>query len=518
MKARIDFKVFYKAKFGSDGLASESLNAIPQDTWNNFVAELPMPNLAVGLNLSKHRYLWPAYNYSASAEDSLLQNWRANAFSKYHFLVSLLDPAQEENCFFSEYHTWKEAIDQGVIADGKMIDVAKQHIGSYITPKYLEKFSHCPSFYEFSSIGTNFIKPKVVSVYGVGDININKLNEFITRLPSSKNEPEKFAKMLSDVNVIRKIPGLYDERIKGRILYHALNNFGLFKDKNLNNYPYCHYYFIAIFNDLIYPELLRKFFELSGLEYDKYNTQASNDIINLYYRGLSTFKVVLHEYLPLEKLIQLSDRWHLMRAAINSKKPEPVIRLQWHPLFSPQIVNQVTFTCLVTGAELRQEGEEMKNCAAGYDSYCLQGDDHIIRVETSSGERSTILLEEKNKKFDIIENLKRGKKTPCDEILIASQIFLEKLNNGEIILNDYRGKIDISADKLDDITEYYPYPLYCQSNQESIYKAYSKDRLPSILVAANYRQMIGNLSEKFDLAECIRDALPNLELKMVNRS
>lgn len=519
MRAKINFKSYYEVKFGSDRLSPEPLKAIPEFIWNGFIAELPLQNLVNGLNLSEHRYLWPAYTYSASTEDSLVQYWRANAFSKYHFLVSLLDSTQEENGFFSEYQVWKAAIDEGVIAKGGMINVAKQHVGSYVTPKYLEKFSHCPSFFEFSSIGAGFIVPKACSIYDSRDVNTNKLNEFITRLPSSKNEPENFAKMLSDVDVIRKIPtGANAEQLNGRILYHALNNFGLFKDKHLNNYSYCHYYFIAIFNDLIYPEVLRKFFELSNLEYEKYDTQANNDVLKLYYKALNTFKVVLHEHLPIDKLIQLSDRWHLMRAAINAKKPEPIIRLEWHPLFSAQTINQVTFTCIVTGAGLRKEGEEMQNCAGGYDCYCLLGDIHIIRVETSSGERATISLEEKNKKFTIIENLKRGKKTPCDEILEASQVFEEKLNKGEIILNKYRGKIELSAKRLDDITEYYPYPLYDHSSQESIYQAYSKTQLPSIMVAANYQQMVQKLSEKFDLTECIGDALPGLALRMVNLS
>lgn len=528
-----DWKKYSTTEYGTDPasyefmhitpgkFAPDLLYAIPQDTWDDFIAQLPFQNIVKGLNLSVHRHLWPAYNYSASTEDLKLQHWRTNAFSKYHFLVSLLDPVKEENCFYNGHINWKAAIDQGVIAKGKMIDEAKIRFGAYVTPTYLDKFSHYPALYDFTAIGEGFIEPKAKSIYGEGPIDTAKLNEFIAALPSSKKDPVKFENMISDANVIRSLGfNVLSERINGRILYHARNNFGLFKNKNLSRYSSCHYYCIGIFNDLVYPEILRNFFEISTLEYEKYNTKVTNDIISLYYAAQRTFEIILHEYLSIDKLIQLSDKWHLKRVVIDSNKPEAIIKLQWHPLFSPQTINQVTFTCIETEAELKKEGNEMHNCVGGFASFCLSGETHIIRANTPFGERSVVRLEINlsDKKFMIVENVKSGNKTPCEEILNASDLLLEKINNDNTILNWQRGKTDTSVQELDDISRYYPYPLYDQSSQEAVYQAYTKDVLPSFMLADNYPLMIEKLTGKFDLADCVRNKFPVDGMKLENRS
>jgi hypothetical protein len=492
------------------------LYAIPQVTWNDFIAQLPLQNIVIGLNLSVHRHLWPAYNYSASTEDFMLRNWRANAFNRYHFLVALLDPVNNENNFYGGNYIWKEIIDNGLVGKREMIDQAVKLYGSYVTPIYLDKFSHCPSFYHFTGIGDGFILPKSQSIYGDEIVNVDKLNEFIAALPSSKNDPLQFENMISDVDAINKINIVKnDMKIKSRVFYHTRNNFGLFKNKNFDNYAFCSDYFTAIFDDLIYPEILRAFAKPS-----------SNASLNLYYIALNRFTYVLHEYLPIDKLMSLAERWHKKRFFINARKPESTFLLEWHPLFNTQIINQVTFTCIVNEAGLKIEGEEMHHCVGGFSKLCLLGEIHIIKVQTVSGERSTLTLEAKKDtfkikdKFEIIENLTIFQKTPCDEIINASQVFLDKIRNDEIKVNPQRGQTKRSSEKLDDISTYYPYSLNDEDIQESVYQAYKPEQVLPFLMSGrdfNYKKMIAKLSEKFSIVDCIRDAIPDFDQKVSNR-
>lgn len=502
--------------------APDLLYAIPEANWNEFIGALPLQPIVKTLDLSVHRHLWPAYNYAASTEDETLQNWRASAFNQFHFLVSLLDPVNEKYCFYGPYQPWKDVIDQGVIARGEMLYEVQKHIGQYITLHFLNKFSHCPTIWDFKSVYQDFIMPKVQSVYDFVDENIldtAKLQEFMGIIPSSKTNPQAFQNMLSDVNSIKQLSRtMLSHRLNGRILYHARSEFGLFKNKHLNNYSYCQPYFTALFNDLIYPELVRHFFEISNFDYKTYDTNSNNAMLSLYYSARATFEVILHEHVSIDKLIQFSNKWHLKRVDINSKKPEALITLQWYPLFNPQVINQVTFICITTEAELKKEGAEMYNCLGGFAHVCLLGEEHIIKANTIHGERANIRVakEISTQEYRIVENLKYGKKTPCDEILEASQILEQCIKEGAIV-NKQLGKTNNSSDKLDDITTYYPYPLYEKYCQEAVYKAYRKEVLPSFMQANDYQLMITKLSEKFDLVASVKDVLSEYQPTNHNR-
>ena len=269
---------------------------------------------------------------------------------------------------------------------------------------------------------------------------------------------------------------------------------------------------------MIYPELVRHFFEISNLDYKTYDTNSNNAMLNLYYSARATFEVILHEHVSIDKLIQFSNKWHLKRVDINSKKPKALITLQWHPLFTPQVINQVTFVCIETEAELKKEGAEMYNCLGGFAHVCLLGEEHIIKANTIHGERANIRVakEISTQEYRIVENLKYGKKTPCNEILEASQILEQCIKEGAIV-NKQLGKTNNSSEKLDDITSYYPYPLYDNDCQEAVYKAYRKEVLPSFMQANDYQLMITKLSEKFNLIDCVKDVLSEYQPTNHNR-
>jgi hypothetical protein len=470
----------------SDGISPYTfsyagLYAIPHATWTDFLTRLPYPDVVEKINLSVHRHLFTAYNFAARASDPEIRHFRADACGKYHFLASCNDSA------------WMEMVDNGVIAKGKTVTEAL-HKYPYVTPLYLEKFSHCPSFDDFNEIGACLIYLRAKKIDGQFDES--KLNEFIAALPSSKKEPEKFSEMISDAHEVLRFAKLTNESLSpSRVFYHARNNFSHFKQIKIDH-DLLHDYYEAIYSDLIFPEIIRKFFEQAPKRINVSSClndpSFTNDLIT---ESRKKFIATITEYVNIEKLISLQNKWHQNITVINSKKPEAIIRLEWHPLFPEQMIDDVTFTCLTTEKQLRDEGSEMNHCVGGYANACMRGNSHIIKVKTTSGERSTIELRIVENKISLIQNWTNQNKKPCDKILNATDELLNGLTKNEISLNPERGKINI-FDPGNAVRSIYPYELTDQCTQELIYQAY-KDRkvLPSFMMANDYKTMI----EKNDL-------------------
>lgn len=178
----------------------DMLYAIPQVTWNNFIAKLPCQDIVKQLDLSTHRHLWKAYNYAASAESDNARHFRADALSKYHFLASFCNNSnhnRDNNSYNETTYTINGEkrhrfdlnldvknlfyqIDQGT----PPADILAYRL-PYLTPLFLNKFSHCSTWGDINSIGLNFILPMALNEDGK-TIDKIKLDEFIAALPSSK--------------------------------------------------------------------------------------------------------------------------------------------------------------------------------------------------------------------------------------------------------------------------------------------------------------------------------------------
>lgn len=505
------------------------LYAIPQEIWDNFVDYLPDQAIANKLNLSKHRHLWPGYNYAVCADNLETKYLRADAFNKYHFLVSLLNIKKNTFDMYSFNPNgrfndmWRNFIDTGVIAQGKTIEhiilTNEQRFLPYLTPIYLKKFSHCPSWLELDRLGRTLILPKsyepAVQHHPIReDFDRVKLNEFIATLPSSKKDPEKFEKMIEDSHEILKhfkFATFDDSLIKSRIFYHERRHFGNLKKISVKE-GFLQDYYAAIFTDLFFPEVVRQYFKLSEetLEEFHFNELTGYQFDHLIKDLLDTTKRLfvqfLTENLSIRQLISLQERWHRNMTVIESKKPlvPPTSIRKWHALFEPQCIGDVVFSCLTTEIDLKEEGLHMEHCVGGYATDCIMGNSHIISVKTPSGKRSTIQLDipknSEGNQVNIVQNRAERNKEPCHEIINATEIFLSRIRSHKIQLNPKRGGIGSSLPTYDTVTKIYPYYLDDQKSQELIYKAYNDSKvLPSMLTEKNYQGMM----EKIGMELCL---------------
>lgn len=428
------------------------LFAIPQSIWDEFISNLTYQDVVRNINLSLHRHLWQSYNYAASAGDNdQIRHFRSTAVNKYHFLISnysiygykndYLGNDSYTSSFYRDFNVCKlfDDIDQGK----SPTDILKYRL-PYLTPIFLNKFSQYPLWNDIHTIGYKFILPKVINTKN--EIDKKKLNEFISVLPCSKTSPRQFSEMISDS---RKISSLkyFENEIKSQFFYHARLNFGHFKMKPSDGNDLRDYFF-SLSNNLFFPELIRQLLTLPIQQFKNSRVKDGMDIVNGPFLGAASFKLInkisilLTESIYAERLMYLQERWHRNQTVINSKKPLPIFSNAWHALFSQEMIDEVSFICLTTEEELKQEGSMMNHCVGGYTPGCMKGCSHIIKIETLSGERSTLELSisQNNEQIDVVQNKGKNNSKPCAEIIAATQKLIIKLKQNQILLNDKRGK------------------------------------------------------------------------------
>lgn len=473
--ARSDFASYGIDTYNNEHFdAAKNLYAIPQLIWEAFIAELPDQDIVRRLNLSEHRHLWTAYSYVASASNEETRNYRIDACNRYHFYADQYHVSEDER--------YTKMVDNGAIANRK--SHSQTELPSYMTPLYLEKFSHCPSMKDLEYIGKKYITLKASN--NDDAINIDKKNEIIAALPSSKKEPEKFFEMLTADANIRAFYFMHDKS-RANVFYQARNNFGLFNQLIVkNSKTFINDYCRAIVAHLVFPEVMRRLMMSQAID-------TSNESIRFLTSDmLKLFTIPLTEHINFVKLNALQERWHRNITFINSKMPlSQLVTMEWYPLFPEQQINDVTFTCLTTRDQLLREGAALEHCVGGYGDRCLTGATHIIQVKTSSGERSTIELRVDGNKASVIQNFGNRNQKPCDEITNAANVLLSKINNNEIPLNESRGEIILPGMTTLSVHEVYPYPLADEAIQEEIYQAYKNAKvLPSFMMADDYKSMV----------------------------
>lgn len=514
------------------------LYAIPQETWNSFIEKLPRQDIVKALNLGEHRHLWDAYNYAASSKHA--SHLRADALGKYHFLTSLV--AKQNKYYPDGFHDrgwfWKSDIVEperegsygmlpsfeaqqhyvypmdinyrkvlGDIDAGKSPAEILTYRLPYLTPLFLNKFSHCPLWSDVRSVGLNFILPRVTSE---GKTDNQKLNEFIAALPSSKKNPLSFSYMINDSRKLNSKE--LGSTVASNFFYSTRNNSGFF-----NNFSNNHFtdYMDAIFADLVFPGLVRSLQHLTDKEKlsmgnpDKILSPSYN-LYHLVKRLRREMSNILPESVKPIALISLEEKWHRNINVINASKPQPIYGYEWHVLFQDQMINGVMFSCLAKESQLRQEGKEMGHCVGGYARRCMYDNAHIIKVSASSGERSTIELYADNhdKNIRIAQHYGKNNSTPCNEITHATAELMDRLKSRKIRLNSSRG---IVANKIPDdrlvAHQWYPYSFYDKEVQEKIYQAWKDAKvLPPFFMADNYDAML----RKSRAVEMILEKLPEI--------
>jgi hypothetical protein len=530
------------------------LYAIPQATWDAFIAKLPNQEVVSILNLAEHRHLCKAYNYAAVSNHSKL---RADAISKYHFLASLLpdieysyssssidyftkravdsedyDISQPSSKYFINHYLSRKSnhyyIDQ--MSTGEFVlhpspikfenEISPKEIffqidqGKspaeiltnkflYLTPLFLNKFSHCPQWRDLNSIGSHLILPKATNK---NILDKEKLNEFIAALPSSKKSPQEFSEMIkSSRTALSKTRG---DDISSRLFYQSRNQFSLFQALKRDDENLLRDYISAIVNDLIFPELMRMLLSLKPVDlvnfkiynlvtiYDLKKVTGQFDLPKILSKLKNQFSLVLFESAQLRQLLLLQEKWHRNITVINANKPPSDFEIKWHALFEKQVIDYVSFECLTTDEQLRTEGKEMQHCVGGYSSQCMLGRHHIIAINTLAGERSTLELSSRSDNkdaFGIMQNLSTRNSDPCKKITKATDKLLYQLNNSKIALNPNRGEIVRPGKPAVRLPAhaYYPYDFFNKETQEEIYLAYKNAKtLPAILLANNFDGML----------------------------
>lgn len=480
----------YNSRFHSDFYFPNLLFSIPQPVWNDFIAKLPHQNVVKNLNLSAYRHLIVAYTYCVvytfePIKDADIIHYRSDAIGKYHFLASIIAAATSYRFHLttSDRFDLKDVYSKDSIryfyADNltscfpididlnfpdvfKQIDQGKEPAKlltnrlPYLTPLFLNKFSQCPVWHDVHNIGTNLILPQATN--RLGDINKNKLDGFIADLPSSKKDPLHFSNMVQDSRKI--LTKHLNKKLSSSFFFQSRNNFGHYDSKD---HALIKDYITALCKDLIFPEFIRQLHHLSSEQCEKMTIDVTTIIDDRYHLDTilsSKLNTLLSEIIgsiQLNQLNQLQQRWHRNITLIEAHKPVSPFKFEWHALFEPETIGNVTFTCLTTNTQLRAEGDEMHHCVSGYSNRCMSGKSHIVKIVTQSGERSTLELsvDRETQKINIVQNQDDRNTTPSQEILSATNELLRNLNNKKIPINSKQGSI--SGETIIAANEIYPY-------------------------------------------------------------
>lgn len=474
------------------------LFAVPQTIWDEFILRLPDQVTVKKLNLSTHRHLYQSYNQIASDPNNEQRVKKAELVGRYHFLKNYdLTFPPLDNFDFSE-----------------------------MPSQFLNIFAHCPDPRTLQIIYM-LLKPRFTS--SDGKINIQRRDDFIATLPSSVKFPLEFINMLDKAQMIFSNAGYNDlcykyhnadeasfTLIGSKLLYELKNQFNKSSEIDLTkeNCRNLQDYVDQITKDLIYPELIRKLSH-SGIYVRE--QQLNDDIVSTLRANLLA---VLIDKNKLTVVNALQERWHRNITVINAAKPPVLVdELQWHALFAPQQIGEVSFSCLISERQLRDEGNEMHHCVGGYVNKCLDGSSHIIKVCSRSGNNSTLQLAfslDHNgcKQVEIVQNRTKFNNKPCDLILNATDLLLARIRDKSIKINQQRGEIlnrALVSKKFKN--QYYPYDFLDQELQETIYKAYIDTKtLPSYMIAKSYKDLV----ETKEINSLILNVISQLELSENN--
>ncbi len=437
------------------------LYGIPQITWNEFIARLPHPYIVAKLNLSVHRHVWKSYNFVATTEGETLRNRRLEALSTYHFL-------------YQPY------------MDSSRIDVGLSTLETLnklgYSAQLANKLAHC-----YSSHHALLLKHYVQTKATVRELNKEKYDEIVAAMPSSQTAPVEFAKMLDDALAIDVT--ILQPEAKANFFYHARNHFGHFRSVKFSSHEFKDY-INSIVRDLIFPDYLR------SLESAAADSPRDQIALEERERTLKNqLQLMLTEMYTPKRLQELVSRWHRNISVIESKKPLEVVSPNWHALFERQTIDNISFECLTTAEALYQEGNELRHCVGGYRKDCRTGGTHIVRIQSLTGERSTLSITpevENGKTVFKIDQHYGIQNSDADALhVMAVDKLMQMLNKGEIKINKSMGAITRGDIKLSLAHLFYPYDLKDPSVQEQIYQAYRKLKvLPPLLVAESYDEML----------------------------
>ena len=460
---------------------NDLLYNIPQNIWDDFVGRLKYPDIADELELSKNRHLIHGYNVCVRQIKNPNYLKLASSIRQFHFLANLLDGSTG---FIGVELLTKTDITTALLK-GESIFTILRGKKPFFTTLFLQKFAHSVSWYnEVLAIGEKILQKSF-------DLNkkldLKKLYEFIAAIPCSVKNPTAFSKMLDDHNIISHFN--ISEIITSNIFYHQRLNYGELTKDEISKTILLNEYFLALTQDLIFPQYLRLLEKDSELKHTISRYQNNRrELNNLIDKLNDICKVSLSQY-PLKKLLNLQNNWQRNLNVMNNEKPPLSGRLQtkWTALFDPISIDGVDFICLNTQSLLKEEGKELDHCVGGYVRDCLSLISHIIRV-VSKDSRSTIeLRQDSNNNYYIAQHHSYrnfwNTRTPSNLHIKTSFKLLEKINSKSIALNPLK-----KNDPEDICLEIYPFDFHNTEAQEQIYQAYRK--YSALDTAKTYKKML----------------------------
>lgn len=495
---------------------TELLYAIPQDVWNTFIAALPNQRVVAMLNLAAFRHLYKGYNVAMDGYTELLQLRRAKLIARYHFLIS--------NGFNVGHMSLSTLCDR--LAKGEDINklLAESFGLPMLTAEFFDKFSHHSEWSDVARIG-ELIKRRSLKRDGV-TFDADKANAFIAALPSSQQSPHEFHTMLNHYSQIT------DSISRGFFAHFDRKNWELFEANVFYHQPFTSAaditfdfnllrdYLDTLIANLVYPEIMRRVLTAYPGASDHLLAELmERSHSKAYYAVRGLFFALCADKTKLAVLVSQGKQWRENHAVIETKKPEKAqLRKneeKWHALFEQQTIDSVTFTC-ITSKQADDDGYTTREKKIyPHTSDFWGGKDHIIQLQSTSGEQSRVELQvltdyDGQSFVEVVQHVAQGRKKPSRELEAAVAQLVKKIEQGEITLNRNRGKIVTPKTEtyLEMTHSVYPYSLSDENAQEQIYQVYkSAGVLPAFMVADNYRDMLSKAPELTALMDHIISSL-----------
>lgn len=467
------------------------LYSIPQPIWEDFIRGLNQDVVAV-LDLKTHRHLWMAYNYALETSIEEIALKRAQLIAKHHFALAILYHDNLLNILSTSRIYKRQALEelrdnctefQRILREENFFNyILAEKIHPVFTPKFLHKMAHLPNVFKVVGLAEAILRYSATTIVfpcSTGDISSTepvkfdpkKMQNAINWLPSSTQKPKElsdcvtFFEPLEFSNKASLFPSRQSWSGKENITKAA--NYEIFDYKQ------------ALFNDLIYREVLQKIHE------ECINEKTDFIIAKVNYK----FRQLIAASNDILRLNALQKRWRKNIHVIKDKKPlfSKEAR-EWKSLMETTVIDGITITPLTSESALKSHGNEMDHCVGGYTEECLENTSNILKLIDAQNGKSTLELVYVKDKIKIQAHKGEYNSFPNERHRKAALELLRQINEGIIPLNEDRLNEKPIHSQVH--TEY-PYEVNELGIQEEIYQIYKTlGILPSILTADNYQEML----------------------------
>lgn len=149
-----------------------------------------------------------------------------------------------------------------------------------------------------------------------------------------------------------------------------------------------------------------------------------------------TAKYLIGQNISFQKLLEKEDLWRQMLNSNNCQvysKKEKV----WNSLTGNINIDNYDFISCNNIDLLRQEGFLMKNCVVSYYQNCISGISNIYSLQCNGNNLATIDIRKKDNFYYIDQIRGKSNSKVSSEILHVANNFIQKINNKEILVNEY---------------------------------------------------------------------------------